>query len=261
MRYVLKIAYDGTAYGGWQMQKNSITVQQKLEEALFAALGQKINVAASGRTDAGVHAAAQICQFDAETTIPAERFPEALNYRLPEDISVLQCAVAPEGFDCVRSAKRKTYCYRLYMSPRRNPLKDRYAVHVRGKTDLTKMQTAARLFEGEHDFKAYCASGSDVRTTVRTVYEVRVARKKSGEDTDVEIRVTGSGFLYNMVRTMVGTLLGVAQGTISEERLLASLEKGDRTFVGKTMPAKGLILENVEYPFSLFDSCGSEDFC
>ncbi len=252
MRYVLEIAYDGSNYGGWQIQKNSVTVQQRLEEALSDAVGAKVNVSASGRTDAGVHAAAQICQFDAETTIPPERFPEALNYRLPDDISVLRCAFAPENFDCVRSAKKKTYCYRIYISQRRNPLKDRYAVHIRGAVDLDKLKFISRVFVGGHDFKAYCASGSGIKTTVRTVFAVNVAVSESRGSTDVEISVTGNGFLYNMVRTMVGTMLGYAQGEISEERIIQSLKKCDRSCVGKTMPAKGLTLESVEYPFSLF---------
>lgn len=252
MRYVIKIAYDGTAYGGWQTQKNTVTVQQKLEEALFAAVGKKVNVAASGRTDAGVHAAAQICHFDAETTIPPERFPEALNCRLPADISVLDCAAAPENFDCSRSAKRKTYCYRAYVSPRRNPLKDRYSVHVKTSVDIAKLRHICGAFVGEHDFKAYCASGSDVKTTVRTVYEIVVKTGESACGTDIEIYVTGSGFLYNMVRTMVGTAIGYACGAVTEERVVSSIENADRSCVGKTMPAKGLTLEKVEYDSELF---------
>lgn len=252
MRYVLEIAYDGTGYGGWQTQKNSITVQQKLEEALSAAVGYRVGVAASGRTDAGVHAAAQICHFDAETSIPAERFPEALNYRLPKDISVLRCAVAPDHFDCVRSAKRKTYCYRIYLAARRDPLKERFSVQVKGAAELSRLQYAASFFEGEHDFKAYCASGSDIKTTVRTVYEVCISGREGERGTDIEFRITGSGFLYNMVRTMVGTMLGFAQGRLSKDDLIASLRNGDRNRVGKTMPAKGLTLERVEYPFPLF---------
>ncbi len=252
MRYVLEIAYDGTAYGGWQTQKNTVTVQERLEEALSAAIGGSISVAASGRTDAGVHAAAQICHFDAETTIPPERFPEALNCRLPDDISVLRSAKAPEGFDCVRSAKRKTYCYRFYLSPRRNPLKERYATLVKGAVDVEKLRLAAKLFEGEHDFKAYCASGSDVKTTVRTIYSIEIAICGGRGGEVIEIYITGSGFLYNMVRTMAGTLLGYAQGSISRQRLLNSLNERDRACVGRTMPAKGLTLERVEYPFRLF---------
>lgn len=252
MRYALQIAYDGTAYGGWQIQKDSVTVQQKLEEALYAALGYRVSVAASGRTDAGVHAAAQVCHFDAQTTIPADRFPEALNCRLPEDICVLNSAAAPEGFDCVRSAKRKTYCYRVYISPRRNPLKDRYAVQVKGGVDMRKLRHICRLFEGEHDFKAYCASGSDVKTTVRTVYSVEIKADESRGSADVALYITGNGFLYNMVRTLAGTALGYAQGILSEEKIAASLLTGDRACVGKTMPARGLTLEGVEYGEELF---------
>lgn len=255
MRYVIEIAYDGTNYGGWQTQKNSITVQQKLEEALLDAVGTKVNVTASGRTDAGVHAAAQICCFDAQTTIPPDRMPEALNYRLSGDISVLRCAYAPTDFDCVRSAKKKTYCYRMYVSARRNPLKDRFSVHIRGRyfeEMLDKLDYISKYFIGEHDFKAYCASGSDIKTTVRTVYEIKTEVSYSRGSPDISIGITGNGFLYNMVRTMVGTMLGYAQGAISEERVSSSLKNCDRSCVGKTMPAKGLTLEKVEYAVNLF---------
>ena len=126
MRYVLLLADEGTDYAGWQIQSNAVTVQEKLTKALKVTLGADVCVTASGRTDSGVHAAAQVCHFDAETTVPPEKFADALNFRLPADISVLKSSAAPDGFDAVRSAKKKTYCYRLYLSRRRNPLKDRY---------------------------------------------------------------------------------------------------------------------------------------
>ena len=131
MRYAILLAYDGTDYGGWQIQKNSITVQEKLEEACEKVFGKKTGVTASGRTDSGVHAAGQVCHFNAETTIPADKIADVLNRFLPPDIAVLQSAAAPENFDANRSAKRKTYCYRIYLAERRNPLKDRYCVWVK----------------------------------------------------------------------------------------------------------------------------------
>ena len=248
MRYVILLSYDGTHYGGWQIQKNTVSVQQELTKALEETLGCKVTVTASGRTDSGVHAKAQVCHFDAQTSIPAEKLADALNARLPDDISVLQTAVAPEDFNAQSSAKRKTYCYRFYLSQRRHPLNDRYSVQVKHKVDLNKLEYAAKLFVGEHDFKAYCAAGSSVKTTVRTIYDINV----ESDGLNVAVFVTGHGFLYNMVRTLVGTMIYYASGRLTEEDIACSLTQGDRNLVGKTMPAKGLTLESVEYDTKLF---------
>lgn len=253
MRYALLLSYDGTNYGGWQIQPNSVTVQSKLEEAALGLFGVPTPVTVSGRTDSGVHARAQVCHLDADTTIPAEKIADALNMRLPEDISVIASAVAPRGFDSNRSAKKKTYCYRMYISPRRNPIKDRYWAWVKGGADVEKMQYISRFFVGEHDFKAYSKSGSAAKTTVRTIYSAEVKYSRALGSTDVEIYVTGNGFLYNMVRTVAGTILNFAQGAISEERVLGSLGGGGRELAGKTMPACGLTLESVDYGVKIFD--------
>ncbi len=247
MRYVLKIAYDGTAYAGWQRQKNALSVQEALENALQAALGVDRRITASGRTDAGVHAAGQVCHFDGEFTVPPERMPDCLNRHLPADIRVLSGWEANESFDSNRSAKRKTYRYSLYVADRDMPLKERYAVRVENAPDLGRLQTLATLMEGEHDFKAFCAAGSSVKTTVRTVYEVRVEEGESYGSRDLHIYVTGNGFLYNMVRTMVGELLDLGTGKRGTESLLAAFQTGDRGLLGKTMPAKGLTLMEVNY--------------
>ena len=248
MRYVLKIAYDGTDYAGWQRQKNAVSVQETLENAIELALGQALRVTASGRTDAGVHAAGQVCHFDGENiTVPPEKMPECLNRFLPVGVRVLEGFAANEGFDSNRSAKRKTYCYSLYVSRREMPLKERFSVRVEDAPSLELLQEKAKLFEGEHDFKAFCASGSAVKTTVRTVYEVRVEESESYGSRDIKIFVTGNGFLYNMVRTMVGELLELTTGRKTEESLLHAFKTGDRGLLGKTMPAKGLTLMQVEY--------------
>ena len=252
MRYALLLSYDGTNYGGWQIQKNTVTVQEKVTQALKDTLGYSVNITASGRTDSGVHAAAQVCHFDADTTIPPEKLADALNVRLPDDISVLKSAVAPEDFDASRSAKKKTYCYRVYLSPHINPLKERYAERIKYEIDLQKLEKAAKMFTGEHDFKAYCAAGSQVKTTVRTIYSVDISISETRLSKDISISVTGSGFLYNMVRTLAGTILYFAAGRLTEEDIIRSLEEGDREAVGKTMPAKGLTLESVDYGFKLF---------
>lgn len=247
MRYVLTVAYDGTEYAGWQRQKNALSVQETLETALFSALGVQARMTGSGRTDAGVHAAGQTCHFDAELSVPAEKLPDCLNRFLPASVRVIDGKEAGETFDCNRSAKRKTYCYSLYVSPREMPLKERYAVRVETAPSIELLKNAAQLFEGEHDFKAFCASGSSVKTTVRTVYSVRVEESESYGGRDLKIYVCGNGFLYNMVRTMVGELLDIANGKRTRESLELAYQTGKRELLGKTMPAKGLTLMSVEY--------------
>ena len=248
MRYVLKIAYDGTDYAGWQRQKNALSVQQVLEETIFSTLGVDARVTASGRTDAGVHAAGQICHFDSDKiTVPPEKMPDCLNRFLPPDVRITDGWGADESFDANRSAKRKTYCYTLYVSSREMPLKERYAVRIENAPPLEILQSIAKIFEGEHDCKAFCASGSAVKTTVRTVYEVRVEESESFGGRDIRVYVTGNGFLYNMVRTMVGTLLAIADKKRTEQDVITAYQTGDRNLLGKTMPAKGLTLMQVIY--------------
>ncbi len=247
MRYALKIAYDGTAYAGWQRQKNAVSVQEVLENAVLSALGVDLRITASGRTDAGVHAAGQVCHFDGDFSVPAEKMPDCLNRYLPSDVRVLEGWEASEGFDSNRSAKRKTYCYSLYVADREMPLKERYAVRIESAPSLEALQNAAKLMEGEHDFKAFCASGSSVKTTVRRVYQVRVEEGKSFGSRDIKVYVTGNGFLYNMVRTMTGELIDLALEKRTADSLLTAFKTGDRGLLGKTMPAKGLTLISVEY--------------
>ena len=248
MRYVLKIAYDGTEYAGWQRQKNALSVQESLENALEQALDIDVRVVASGRTDAGVHAAGQVCHFDSDSlTVPPEKLPDCLNRFLPPDIRLLEGWEGRDGFDSNRSAKRKTYCYSLYESRREMPLLERYAVRVDELPKIEDLRRVAKLFEGEHDFKAFCASGSSVKTTVRTVYEVKVEEMETFALRVVKIYVTGNGFLYNMVRTMAGELLDLASSKKAEESLQKAFQTGDRNLLGKTMPAKGLLLQSVEY--------------
>ena len=247
MRYVLKIAYDGTDFAGWQCQKNAISVQETLEKAIETALKISVRVTASGRTDAGVHALGQTCHFDAELSIPPEKLPDCLNRFLPPNVRVLEGFSTDETFDCNRSAKRKTYRYSLYDGLYDMPLKDRFAVRVENLPSTEHLKKVAKFLEGEHDYKAFCASGSAVKTTVRTVYEVRVEEGESYGSRDVHVYVTGNGFLYNMVRTMVGEMLDLAWEKRSLESLQKAYETGDRSLLGKTMPAKGLTLMQVDY--------------
>lgn len=248
MRYVLKISFDGTNFCGWQIQENGITVQGEMLRAAKEAFGETVIITASGRTDSGVHAAGQVCHMDMQKNVPPEKVSAALNAHLPQDISVLASAAAPDGFDANRSAKKKTYVYSVYFSTCRNPLKDRYAVRVNGSADIAKLKEAAALFVGVHDFKAYCASGSSVKTTVREIFSFEV-QERGGL---LNFTVCGGGFLYNMVRTMVGTVLGYESGRISGEDIKRSLIEGDRKLVGKTMPACGLTLQSVDYGVELF---------
>ena len=247
MRYVLTVSYDGTNYAGWQCQKNASTVQEVLENAIKEALGTCVRITGSGRTDAGVHALGQVCHFDCESSVPPEKMPDCLNRFLPSDVRVTKGWEGLDDFDSNRSAKRKTYCYHLYEGLREQPLKERYAVRVENVPTLEKLKEKAKFLEGEHDYKAFCASGSAVKTTVRTVYQVRVEEAYDFGVREIKIYVTGNGFLYNMVRTMVGELLDLA----SEKRTLESLEKayetGERLLLGKTMPARGLTLVEVQY--------------
>lgn len=247
MRYVLKVAYDGTDFAGWQCQKNASSVQEVLENAIAQALGCNVRITGSGRTDAGVHAAGQVCHFDCESSVPPEKMPDCLNRYLPNSVRILEGWEGLDGFDSNRSAKRKTYCYSLYDSLREMPLKERYSVRVENLPSLKVLKEKAVLFQGEHDFKAFCASGSSVKTTVRTVYSVQVEESESFGGRDVKIYVTGNGFLYNMVRTMVGHLLDMSAGRKTEESLFKAFETGERNLLGKTMPAKGLTLMQVEY--------------
>lgn len=247
MRFVLVVSYDGTKYAGWQRQKNAVSVQEILETAIETALGKQVKITGSGRTDAGVHAIGQTCHFDGDFTVPPEKLPDCINRFLPNDIRVLKGFSVKDTFDCNRSAKRKTYRYSLYESAWELPLKSRYAVRVDSLPSVSVLQDYAKLFVGEHDFKAFCASGSAVKTTVRTVYEVRVEEERTDGARGVNIYVTGNGFLYNMVRTMVGELLELANGKRTQESLLLAYQTGQRELLGKTMPAKGLTLMRVEY--------------
>jgi tRNA pseudouridine38-40 synthase len=247
MLYVLKIAYDGTDYSGWQRQKNALSVQECLETAVMDALGADVRITASGRTDAGVHAAGQICHFSADLSVPANRMPDCLNRHLPPSIRVLDGWEGAEDFDSCRSAKRKTYRYRFYVSERENPLLERYATRLETLPSLQKLQDLCSEFEGERDFKAFCASGSSVKTTVRTVYSVRVEEREEYGVRVVDMFVTGNGFLYNMVRTMAGELVDLALGRRTVDSLRQAFATGDRALLGKTVAAKGLTMMSVEY--------------
>ena len=244
MKIKLTVSYDGTNYCGWQVQPNGVTVQEKLENAVEQVTGEKVRVTGSGRTDAGVHAQGQVAHFDTQTkTVQPDKFYRALNAHLPESIRVYKSEQVAEDFDACRTAKKKTYRYSLYLSEVENPLKERVAVRVDDNLDIEKMRELAKVFVGEHDFKCMCASGSSVKTTVRTIYNISI--EKNGND--LSFTVSGNGFLYNMVRILVGTLLKAGRGEINERELKQMLGTGKRAMGGRTLPAKGLCLMSVEY--------------
>ncbi len=243
MKIALKISYDGTDYAGWQVQKNAPTVQEKLNEAVFALTGERVSVTGSGRTDAGVHAAGQVAHFETESALPPEKYAPALNVFLPPDIRVLSSRAVTDTFHAVRSAKRKTYVYSFYRAETELPLKERYAVRIYGETDLENMRNCAAVFVGKHDFTCFLASGSDVKDAFRTIFSLEITERGD----DLSLSVTGDGFLYNMVRILAGTLLEAAKGKRTPADCAALLAGKDRSPAGKTMPAKGLCLVSVEY--------------
>ena len=252
MNIALKVCYDGTGFSGWQIQKNGRTGQGELEGAVSSAFGCFSRVTGSGRTDAGVHAAGQICNFALADgiQIPPGRIADALNAKLPPDVRVLESCAVPEEFDACRSAKKKTYRYSVYFSRRENPLLERYAVRSGECPDFARMSGCARLLEGEHDFAAFSS-------TVRTVYSVETAPRADEYAEGVPgvyIDVCGNGFLYNMVRIMAGALLDCGTGKLSLAAVEEALRTGNRELLGKTLPAKGLTLLRVEYPFPLFST-------
>ena len=239
----LTVEYDGTQYCGWQVQPNGVTVQQRLNEAVLAVTGEITMVTGSGRTDSGVHALGQVAHFETSSSIPPERFAAALNSALPQDIRVVSSEAAEEGFHARFCAKKKTYCYKMYLSGTVRPLYDRYAAQVSFPVNVLAMQEAARAFVGEHDFSSFMASGSEVKDTVRTVYDARVT--VDGEL--LSFTVCGNGFLYNMVRIMAGTLVEVGGGRLTVTDVKQALDGSCRALAGKTMPARGLTLVSVEY--------------
>lgn len=243
MRIKLIVAYDGTNYKGWQVQPNGITIEEVLNKKLTELLGEEITVAGASRTDSGVHSLGNVAVFDTNTRMPAEKISFALNQRLPEDIVVQDSCEVPEDWHPRYQNSRKTYEYRILNRTFRMPSRrfDTYFYHH--PLDVEKMQKAASYLVGEHDFKSFCAIGAQVKTTVRTVYACDVL--KNGEI--ITIRVTGNGFLYNMVRIIAGTLIQVGGGALPPERIPEILAAQDRSAAGSTAPAQGLTMMGIEF--------------
>ncbi|MDE5897535.1 MAG: tRNA pseudouridine synthase A, partial [Clostridia bacterium] len=224
----------------------------ELERAAERVFGSRTKVCGSGRTDAGVHALGQVCHLDGETKIPAKKLKDCLNGFLPPDLRVLKSMEAPAGFDCTRGAKKKTYCYSFYYSETEQPLLSRYHARVKQEPQLGLMQAAAKLLVGEHDFKAFCASGSSAKTSVRTVFSAEAEREEFGTAAVYRITVCGNGFLYNMVRILAGEIFAVGCG--KPEGITAAFASGKRSCLARTMPACGLVMKEVNYGVPLFGS-------
>lgn len=242
-RIMLTVAYDGTAYNGWQVQPNGITIEGELNRALKELLGEDISVIGASRTDAGVHALCNMAVFDTESRILPEKIAPALNARLPEDIRVQRSVEVAPDFHPRRCDTKKTYEYRIYMGKYENPIGRQYAHFVYVPLDVEKMEKAAGYLVGEHDFKSFCVAKAQVLTTVRTLYGIEV--KKEGNY--LTIRVSGNGFLFNMVRIIAGTLLEVGKGKLAPEQVKEILEAKDRQAAGPTAPARGLTLVSFEF--------------
>ena len=243
-RFLLTVSYDGTNYVGWQRQKNGLSVQQVLEEALEKLLGGPVRVTGASRTDAGVHALGQRAHLDSATGIPAEKLPFALNTMLPGDVRVLQGLRVPDSLHARFSVSGKTYRYQIHNSPHASALYRNLSAHVPVRLDERRMDEACRVLLGTHDFAAFAAAGGSAKTTVRTITEIRVERTEE----EVFLTVSGNAFLYNMVRIIAGTLIDIGHGKLPPEALQKALDTGDRLQLGVTAPPQGLTLMEVRYP-------------
>ena len=239
----LTIEYDGKDFNGWQKQPNKLNIQGEIEKAIEEITGEKIDLIASGRTDAGVHSLGQVANFKTNSTIDVEKIPYAINSKLKKSIVIKSAEEVPERFHSRYSVHSKTYRYTINNSKFGTALYRDMEYHFPIELDEKKMQKAAKFFEGEHDFKAFKASGTSSKSSVRTIYKATVERKEDR----VIIELTGNGFLYNMVRIIAGTLIDVGIGKIKPEEVKEIIEKKERKNAGKTLPARGLCLLEVDY--------------
>lgn len=239
----LTIEYDGTSYGGWQKQKNNRTIQQCIEEAIKLITGEDVELIGSSRTDAGVHAKGMIANFITNSQIPADKFREAINTKLPDDIGIIKSEEVDRNFHSRYDSKGKTYCYTLVNRYEKVCIGRNYVYQVRDELNYNLMKEAAKYFLGKHDFKAFKTNGSSVKTSVRTINGLELELKGDV----IKIFVSADGFLYNMVRIIVGTLIEVGKGKIKPEDIESIIKNGDRSKAGPCVPPNGLVLEKVFY--------------
>lgn len=242
-RVMLIVAYDGTNYHGWQMQPNAVTIEQILNEKLSELLKEDIQVIGASRTDAGVHAEGNVAVFDTNTSIPGEKISYALNHLLPEDIVIQESFEVEPDFHPRKCESIKTYQYRILNRNFNLPVKGRNAYHFYRKLDLDKMREAAAYFVGKHDFKNFCSSHTQAKSTIRIIYSFDIEE----EDEEIVLTVSGNGFLYNMVRMLTGTLLDVGTGRMSPDKIPELLAAKERVHSPNTAPARGLTLLDIEY--------------
>lgn len=242
-RIMLTVAYDGTDYHGWQLQPNGETIESVLNRALSRLLGEEITVTGASRTDAGVHSNGNVAVFDTCTRIPADKIAYALNQYLPEDIVIQDSRETAPDFHPRHCDSRKTYEYRILNRTFPLPMRRRDTYFYHYDLDVERMGKAAEYLVGEHDFKSFCSTAAVVETTVRTIYELTVER----EEDVIVIRVTGSGFLYNMVRIIAGTLIEVGNGRRAPEDMENILNARSRKAAGPTAPARGLTMMRITF--------------
>ncbi len=242
--YKMILEYDGAAYCGWQRQKNGISIQQILEEAMARIIGETVSIIASGRTDAGVHAIHQVVSFKAHSLLPVNKIFLGVNSVLPEDIVVKDLQEAPPDFNALKDAKGKVYVYRIRNQRVRPVLGRQYYWFVRFPLDLARMNKAALYLIGEHDFSCFCATGCDIKNRIRTLGNITIHQRENGT---LEITVESSGFLRHMVRNIVGTLVDVGRGKLQPEDIPDIIAGGDRKKAGVAAPAHGLFLKEVKY--------------
>lgn len=238
----ITIQYNGENYCGWQKQLDSLGIQGTIEKAIYDITKENVKIIGSGRTDSGVHALGQVANFNIMSSIPSDKIPNALNAKLPKDISIIECTEVDKEFHARYSAKGKRYRYLIYNNPYRNPIYKDISYHVKYSLDFEKMCKEANSLIGEHDFKGFMSSGSAVKDTVRTIYDISLTKQ---EDLIV-IEVEGNGFLYNMVRIIVGTLVDIGRGKITTS-LKDVINSKSRSNTGHTAPAHGLFLKKVYY--------------
>ena len=242
-RVMLIVAYDGTNYHGWQVQPNAVKIEQILNEKLSELLKEDIQVIGASRTDAGVHAEGNVAVFDTNTSIPGEKISYALNHLLPEDIVIQESFEVEPDFHPRKCDSIKTYQYRILNRNFNLPVKGRNAYHFYRKLDLDKMREAAAYFVGKHDFKNFCSSHTQAKSTIRIIYSFDIEE----EDEEIVLTVSGNGFLYNMVRMLTGTLLDVGTGRMSPDKIPELLAAKERVHSPNTAPARGLTLLDIEY--------------
>lgn len=240
----LTIMYDGKDFNGWQKQPNKLNIQGTIEKVLSEMTGEEIELNASGRTDAGVHSFGQVANFKTNSKIPIEKFPIAINSKIKKSIVITNAEEVEERFHSRYNCKKKTYRYVIDNSEFPTPMYRYLEYHIPNKLNIEEMKKAAKYFEGEYDFKAFKSSGTSSKSSVRTIYKAEV---KKAENNRIYIELTGNGFLYNMVRIISGTLVEVGLGKIKPEEIKNIIESKDRHKAGKTLPAHGLYLMNVNY--------------